>query len=80
MQGQAVHRMCCLPETLNLHQDRLEKLVPRVARVQMVHRITGVDKTRLAQVFFKNNINAVYVDTRLTVKGVLKGLLQKGDS
>jgi hypothetical protein len=34
--------------------------------------VAGVAKTRLAQVVYKNNTNAVYIHTRLTVKGVLK--------
>ena len=59
-------------KTMDLHQDRPEKLVPHGACAQVMYCLTGVTKTRLAQVVYKTNKNAVYMHTRLTVKGFFK--------
>jgi hypothetical protein len=43
--------------------------------------IPAVNTTWLAQVACKNNyVQVFYMHTRLTVNGVLKGILKKGDS
>jgi hypothetical protein len=41
--------------------------------------MTGAATRRLAQVALKNNIQVFYMQTRLTVNGLLKGFLKTGD-